>query len=267
MGVLKHPEHLPLYRYATEHESIQQVLSLQTHLNFIYKRGRAWLRDITLTKKELKMNTLTEVTLSLLMIVTMAMCLPTTSVPPTTMPQTLPTASIPQTTMPQTLLGGCENQQGSQSCKLLKELLCLNYRAYRREEIPIFGSGNSLINPFSVQPELYYNHDDFDRTQSSSAIKKFNQTSKILEDVLNEVVTSNSGNGRACSWTYNVTYVPDEFPAFVINAGECTLNTALSGWRCVHITQSVAIVRRENGCWNNAVAPREVKIGCQLVKV
>ena len=236
-----------------QHESIQQVLSLQTHLNFIYKRGRAWLRDITSTKKELKMNTLSEVTLSLLMIVTMAMCLPTTSVPPTTMPQTL--------------LGGCESQQGSQSCKLLKEQLCLNYRAYRREEIPIFRSGNSLINPFSVQPELYYNHDDFDRTQSSSAIKKFNQTSKILEDALNEVVTSNSGNGRACSWTYNVTYVPDEFPAFVINAGECTLNTALSGWRCVHITQSVAIVRRDNGCWNNAEAPREVKIGCQLVKV
>ena len=224
-----------------------------------------------LPKIQRKMRKLIGVTLSLLVIVTMAVSLPTISRSKpsrlhkrATSQEERNSTANQQTGTAQTLFGGCNNLPFS-SCKTLKQRLCLRYRAYRSVAIPRFGQ--NAIYPFFVHPELYYDHDNYDRTQSTSALEIHQNNTDDLRDTLNTMVAS-KGN-RACLWNYSVTYNPNEFPAFIAEAGPCTLDSTLVGgeWRCENIMQSVDIVRRDTstGCWENA-SPRQVKIGCQLVK-
>ena len=157
-----------------------------------------------------------------------------------------------------TLLESCAYQSNNSSCKTLPQILCQESRSYRN----VFGTISLPIYPFFVHPELYYDHDDFDRTQSSTALNTQHRNCEVLVDILNHQVNPKG----ACSWSYTCTYIPDEFPAFRIEAGACTKNGRIRGnaWECEDVFQRVKVVKRENQCWKFR-DPRTLKLGCQLV--
>ena len=186
----------------------------------------------------------------------MVLCLPTTSLHKR---DAEGNSTVFISTTP-TLLESCDFRS-YYSCKTLPQFLCQESRAYQS----VFRTKSLPIYFYFVHPELYYDHNNFDKTQSTDALETHRCNCIALTDILNQNVVSEG----ACSWNYTCTYNPDEFPAFTIEAGACIRDANLGqlvgdGWKCKSVWQSVKIMSRDNGqCWNG-IAIRSVKIGCQL---
>ena len=195
------------------------------------------------------MTTLTGIAVSLLVMVTMAVC--------------LPTASPDTTTETSTLIGRGGHCERGGSCKTLEQRLCTEYGR------PTQFSTQTSLFPFFIHPELLFDRSNPDMINSTGIIQSHQENCQHVADGLNK-----QDNGSVCLWSYRCVYNPDMFPAFDIATEECTLNRALglsnyipNNFRCKKIQHRVTKVSRntETGCWANT-SPRTVTTGCQLVK-